>query len=255
MDKKKVIQYFKAQAINGNWASLYDYNNPISFSFIQRFTKTVNMMKPFKGRILDMGCGTGIMVSVAVENDLKYVGFDAAEEMIEACNKQFKTNIEKGQVKFYCVDSKDYKSDTPFDYAIGMGYLEYFTNPDDCLNEVRGNLAVGGKLILSFPHKNSLDNFGLFLLAPFRKLATLISGKSTPQPPRKYWGKTEALELFSKNGFEVIDTVFYNTSFFHYPFTKITPKLANWLASKIEPTWLNRIPFLSTGFIISAIKR
>ena len=86
MDKKKVIQYFKAQAINGNWAELYDYNNPISYAFIQRFIKTVNLMKPFKGSILDMGCGTGIMVSMAIENDLKYVGFDAAEEMIEACN-------------------------------------------------------------------------------------------------------------------------------------------------------------------------
>jgi len=255
MDKKKVIQYFKAQAINGNWASLYDYNNPISYSFIQRFIKTVNLMKPLKGSILDMGCGTGIMVSVAIENDLKYVGFDAAEEMIEACNKQFKTNVEKGQVRFYCVDSKDYKSDIPFDYAIGMGYLEYFTNPNDCLNEAKRNLATDGKLILSFPHKYSLDNFGLFILAPIRKLLTLITGKSTPQPPRKYWGKTEAIELFIKNGYEVNNTVFYNTSLLHYPFTKLMPKLANFIASKMEYTWLNKIPFLSSGFIVCAIKK
>jgi 2-polyprenyl-3-methyl-5-hydroxy-6-metoxy-1,4-benzoquinol methylase len=255
MDKNKIINYFKAQAINGNWARLYDVENPISYSFIQRFIKTVNLMKPIKGRILDMGCGTGIMVSIAKENGATYVGFDAAEEMIEACNKQFKKDIEQGQVEFFCVDSKDYISNVPFDYAIGMGYLEYFTNPDDCLNEAKRNLTSGGKLILSFPHKYSLDNFGLLILAPIRKLLTLITGKSTPQPPRKYWGKTEAIELFIKNGYEVKETVFYNTSFLHYPFTKVMPKFANFVASKMEYTWLNKIPFLSSGFIVCAIKK
>jgi 2-polyprenyl-3-methyl-5-hydroxy-6-metoxy-1,4-benzoquinol methylase len=195
------------------------------------------------------------MVSVAKENGATYVGFDAAEEMIEACNKQFKTDIEKGQVKFYCTDSKDFKSDTPFDYAIGMGYLEYFTHPSDCLNEAKRNLASGGKLILSFPHKYSLDNFGLLILAPIRKLLTLLTGNSTPQPPRKYWGKTEAIELFIKNGYEVKETVFYNTSILHYPFTKVMPKFANFVASKMEYTWLNKIPFLSSGFIVCAIKK
>ena len=254
MDKNKIINYFKAQAINGEWANLYNVENPISYSFIQRFVKTVNLMKPIHGKILDMGCGTGIMVSVAVENKAYYAGFDAASEMIEACNKQFKSNIEKGEAKFYCADSKDFKGDTLFDYAIGMGYLEYFTNPDDCLNEAKMNLVKGGKLILSFPHKYSLDNFGLLMLTPFRKLATLVTGKSTPQPPRKYWRRSEALELFAKNDYSVKDVVFYNTSIFHYPFTKVIPKFSNTVASKMEHTWLNKIPFLSTGFIISALK-
>lgn len=209
-------------------------------------------MKPIQGKILDMGCGTGIMVCIATENKAYYAGFDAASEMIDACNKQFKSNVEKGEARFYCVDSKDFKSEMPFDYAIGMGYLEYFTNPDDCLNEAKSNLVNGGKLILSFPHKYSLDNFGLLILKPFRKLATFITGKSTPQPPRKYWSKSEALNLYVKNGYTVKDFVFYNTGIFHYPFTKIMPHFANYVASKMEHTWLSKIPFLSTGFIISA---
>lgn len=252
MNKNKIINYFKAQAINGEWARLYDIENPISYSFIQRFIKTVELMKPIKGSILDMGCGTGIMVSIAKENNALYVGFDAAEEMIEACNKQFSQDIDKGNVAFYCVDSKDFKSNITFDYAIGMGYLEYFTIPKECLNEAKQNLAANGKLILSFPHKYSLDNFGLLLLKPIRKILTIITGKSTPQPPRKYWSKTEAEALFMNNHFQIIETVFYNTGFLHYPFTKLMPGLCNYIASKIENTWLNKIPFLSTGFIVCA---
>jgi len=252
MDKQKIINYFKTQAINGNWARLYDVENPISYSFIQRFIKTVALMQPIKGNILDMGCGTGIMVAIAKENKAGYVGFDAAEEMIAACNKQFKLDVDKGNVAFHCVDSKDFKSSVKFDYAIGMGYLEYFTNPSDCLIEAKKNLAPSGKLILSFPHKYSLDNFGLLVLAPFRKIATLLTGKSTPQPPRKYWEKAEAIKLFKHNGYKINKVVFYNTGLFHYPITRLTPKFANAVAAKIENTWLNKIPFLSTGFIVSA---
>lgn len=252
MDKEKIISYFKAQAINGDWARLYDVNNPISYSFIQRFIKTVNLMKPIKGNILDMGCGTGIMVSVATENGATYAGFDAAEEMIAACYKQFKKEIDSGAANFYCTDSKNFKSNILFDYAIGMGYLEYFTDPNICLNETKIVLVPGGKLILSFPYKYSLDLFGLLIFKPFRLLGTLITGKRTTQPPRKYWSKKEAIQLFNANGYNVKEIVFYNTSFFHYPYTKIMPRFANYFASKIENTWLNKIPFLSTGFIISA---
>jgi 2-polyprenyl-3-methyl-5-hydroxy-6-metoxy-1,4-benzoquinol methylase len=255
MNKEKIINYFKAQAINGDWARLYDINNPISYSFIQRFIKTVNLMQPIKGNILDMGCGTGIMVAVAQENKANYVGFDAAPEMIEACQQQFKSEIENGKVAFYCVDSKDFKSNLKFDYAIGMGYLEYFSNPNDCLKEAKANLAREGKLILSFPHRYSLDNFGLLLLLPIRKLLTLITGKRTVQPPRKYWTSDEAKTLFETNGYEIKSIVYYNTGILHYPFTKWMPRLSNLIAAKVEKTWLNKIPFFSTGFIVSAIAK
>lgn len=255
MDKLKIINYFKAQAKNGSWAQLYDIENPISYSFIQRFIKTVNLMKPIRGNILDMGCGTGIMVAIAKENNAYYVGFDAAQEMIDACNKQFKSDLEHKSVAFFCTDSKDFRSSIKFDYAIGMGYLEYFTYPKDCLSQAKENLSANGKLILSFPHKYSLDNLGLFLFTPVRKIATIITGKSTPQPPRKYWGVSEAKKLFTSNGFLVKDVVFYNTGLFHYPFTKLMPKFSNYISSKVENTWLNNIPFLSTGFIIAAVPK
>jgi 2-polyprenyl-3-methyl-5-hydroxy-6-metoxy-1,4-benzoquinol methylase len=255
MNKTQIINYFKAQAINGDWAKIYDITNPISYSFIQRFVKTVNLMLPIKGNILDMGCGTGIMVAVAQDNKANYIGFDAAHEMIEACQKQFKTAIDSGNVTFFCVDSKDFKCNIKFDYAIGMGYLEYFSNPNDCLIEAKSHLAKGGKLILSFPHLYSLDNFGLLLLLPLRKLLTLITGKKTVQPPRKYWTLNEAKALFERNGFQIKSHVYYNTGILHYPFTKIMPRFANFTAAKIEQTWLNKIPFLSTGFIISAVTK
>lgn len=254
MDRSKVISYFSAQAINGNWASLYDPSNPISYSFIQRFIKTINLMQPIHGNILDMGCGTGILEKVVVENNAKYIGFDGSKEMIEACNKKFSEDVANGKAHFEFSDSKNFKTSISIDCAVGMGYLEYFEKPDECLEEAKKLLKDGGKLILSFPHKNSLDNLGLLVLTPFRKLATYLTGKNTPQPPRKYWEKNEAADLFKRNGFIVSKIVFYNTNIIHYPFTRFTPKFANLIASLIEKSFLKRIPFLSTGFIICATK-
>lgn len=254
MNREKVINYFNAQAINGNWASLYDPDNPVSYSFIQRFIKTVKLMQPIKGTILDMGCGTGIMVKVVNENNAHYIGFDASKEMTEACQKQFNDLVRKGEAEFYYSDSRNFKSKHLFSCAVGMGYLEYFENPDECLQEAKAILKDDGRLILSFPHKNSLDNFGLLILKPFRKLATFITGKSTTQPPRKYWQRSEAETLFIKNGFKVNNVVYYNTGIFHYPFTKFAPSFSTAVASKLENSFINKVPFFSTGFIICGIK-
>jgi predicted RNA methylase len=126
MDKSTIVSYFRNQASSGDWASLYDPNNKISYPFIQRFIKTVDLMQPIKGHVLDMGCGTGILVKVVVDAGASYTGFDLAPEMIEACKLKFKEEIENGKANFVLADSSQFKSDKLFDQALGMGYIEYF---------------------------------------------------------------------------------------------------------------------------------
>lgn len=255
MDKSTIVSYFRNQASSGDWASLYDPKNPISYPFIQRFVKTVDLMQPISGEILDMGCGTGIMVKVVTEQGAKYTGFDLAPEMIEACNKKFSEEIIKGTVAFYLNDSSDFHTNKLFDTALGMGYIEYFENPEFGMLQSKKWLKPNGKLILSFPHKNSIDYFMVNLLMPFRKLSTLITGKKTIKPDRKMWSRAEAIELFEKHGFNDIKLVNYNVNFLHYPFTKISLNLSNKVGALIENTFFERIGILSTSFIISAIKK
>jgi hypothetical protein len=116
-------------------------------------------------------------------------------------------------------------------------------------------LKSDGKLILSFPHKNSIDYLAVTMLLPFRKIMTAITGKKTIKPDRKMWSQSEATALFQKHGFGQIKIVNYNVNLFHYPFNKIAPKLCNAFSAVIEQSLLSKISLLSTSFIISAVKK
>lgn len=254
MDKSTIVSYFRNQASSGDWASLYDPNKVVSYPFIQRFVKTVELMKPIEGAILDMGCGTGIMVKVVVESGAHYTGFDLAPEMIEACKLKFHNEVSDGKAQFITADSTQFTSSIKFDQAIGMGYIEYFDNPEFGIQQTHSWLKKEGKLILSFPHKNSIDYFAVNMLSPFRKLMTAITGKKTIKPDRKMWSQKEAIDLFKRNGFSKITVVNYNVNLFHYPFSKVAPGFSNRFSALIEHSFLSKFSFLSTSFIIRAEK-
>ncbi len=254
MDKNTILNYFRNQAISGDWASLYNPENPLSYPFIQRFVKTVKLMQPIQGEVLDMGCGTGIMVKVVLDSGAQYTGFDLSAEMIEACNKRFALEVASGKAQFVLCDSSEFKSEKLFNQAIGMGYIEYFENPDEGIRQAASLIKKNGKLILSFPHKNSIDYWAVNLLSPFRKLITLLTKKYTPKPDRKMWSYQEAEMLFRKNGFKNIQVVFYNVNLFHYPFTRFMPRFSNWFSAKIEHTFFSKFSILATSFIICSEK-
>jgi 2-polyprenyl-3-methyl-5-hydroxy-6-metoxy-1,4-benzoquinol methylase len=254
MNKSSIVAYFRSQATSGEWASLYDPVNPVSYPFIQRFIKTVALMHPIKGHILDMGCGTGIMVKIAVEAGANYTGFDVAPEMIAACKHKFEQEITSGKVNFFLADAANFKPAVKFDQAIGMGYIEYFDDPEFGIKQAHQWLHSNGKLILSFPHKNSVDYLAVNLLLPFRKLITAITGKKTIKPDRKMWSANEAVTLIKNCGFKEITVVYYNVNLLHYPFTKIAPRFCNKLSAIFEQSKLSNIGFFATSFIIKAIK-
>lgn len=254
MDKDTIVSYFRNQATSGNWASLYDPNNIVSYPFIQRFVKTVALMHPIEGEVLDMGCGTGILVKVVVEAKANYTGFDLAPEMIDACAVKFKQEIEAKKATFILADSSNFNPSKKYHQAIGMGYIEYFENPDFGMLQAKQWLSNNGKLILSFPHKNSIDYFAVNASFPLRALMTLVTGKKTVKPDRKMWSQKEAIALFQKHGFQNIKIVNYNINLFHYPFNKVAPKFCNWFGSLIEHSMLGKLSILSTSFIISAKK-
>lgn len=254
MDKSSIVNYFRSQATSGTWASLYDPKNPVSYPFIQRFIKTVALMQPIKGEVLDMGCGTGIMVKVVVEAGAHYAGFDVAPEMIDACNLKFSKEVQSGKATFVLADASNFNYSHKFDQAIGMGYIEYFEQPETGILQANQWLKNNGKLILSFPHKNSIDYFAVTMLSPFRKIMTVITGRKTIKPDRKMWTTAEALDLIKKNGFKDISVVYYNVNLFHYPFSKIAPGFCNKISALFEQSALSKIGLFATSFIIKASK-
>ncbi len=96
--------------------------------------------------ILDLGCGEGRWAKVLKNRDVKYVGVDFSDELI---NKARKKNIDNN-VKFISKTAQDFISDNKFDFIFIFGLITYMNDEDirKLSKNCRVMLKNGGKLIL-----------------------------------------------------------------------------------------------------------
>lgn len=255
MAKDKVLEYFDAQARNGEWGSLYNPKNPISYSFIMRLQKAVSLMKLVNGKyVCDLGCGTGILIPFVLNGEGKYIGVDNSNDMLNHIRNNYADEIESGDVKLILSYFEDLKLDVTCEVFIGLGFIEYFDNPIEIMKKINKMLPEHGQLILSFPNFKSIDYYVLRLLSPIRFIARRLLKKETPQPPRKLWTVNEAKKMLHAAGYTRLRKVNYSVNLFFYPFTRFFPRFCNSISALFEYSPLCKINFFSTGFIISAKK-
>ena len=212
-------------------------------------------MSSIRGKtILDLGCGTGVLIQHVIHQNGYYIGIDNSENMLEFIQKKYPKMIKENKVKLFFQDIRDFDVPRKVDIAVGLGFIEYFEEPEKMVKILNEFILPGGQLILSFPNFNSLDYLGVRIFAPFRFLARKISGKYTNQPPRKLWNNKTAKQLFLNAGYKNLRIVNYNINLFAYPFTKISMGFTNLWARKLEYSKLSAICFFASGFIISAEK-
>ncbi len=119
------------------------------------------------GRILDLGCGTGLNVERLSALGLpfsSYFGVDFSEEMLARAKAKF-GHLEK--VDFKQMDlSKEPLPEGPFDLVISTWVLEHLPDPVSVVENAQQRLVPGGHLILLFMVKQGWVN----LVAPLLKL-------------------------------------------------------------------------------------
>ena len=256
MNYAAIVQYFEAQGKSGEWDSLYNPSNPLSYPFIIRFKKTTELMNNLQGKtILDMGCGSGILIPFVLDNKANFIGLDISQNMLDFIGNKYPSLVKSGQVALEFGDIRDYKfPSSPVHVMVGMGFIEYFEKPEEVIALLYKNLPEGGQLVLTFPNFDSLDYLLLRALEPVRFLLRKLTGKGTHQPPRKLWNSKYAIQLFKDSGFKNIQQVNYNVNIFTYPFTKINQRFTNLFAKIFEYGFLSKFDFFASGFIISGNK-
>lgn len=139
----------------------YAHTNPlIDYIFWQRVETAYNYAKQHypKGKVLDFGCGTGLLSYAIANEGINVVANDVEFRPL----KLVKTKVNFPQnIQF--VEGDLLKLNLPessFDLIIALDVLEHINNIDDYIVEYKRILKPGGAVIVSGPTENILYKVG-----------------------------------------------------------------------------------------------
>jgi 2-polyprenyl-3-methyl-5-hydroxy-6-metoxy-1,4-benzoquinol methylase len=117
----------------------------------ERWLDEIEKHRP-PGRILDVGCGTGLFLAVARRRGWEPFGIDDSEEATKHARGHFGLDVWVG-------DFADFPAeDRRFDVITGWDILEHARKPLEVLAAMRSCLAPAGVVALSTPNqRNILD--------------------------------------------------------------------------------------------------
>lgn len=151
--KHRVKNHFSERATE--WAGYYDDPAPpISRQHLisrQRFAlEMVRAVMPPSSRILDTGCGSGVMAAKFMEGGYTVWGVDFAEPMIRRARELC------GSDRFVVGDIERIPfPDNAFDAVVSLGVIEYLDSDEQALHEIRRVLRPGGRAVIAISNGSS----------------------------------------------------------------------------------------------------
>ncbi len=116
-------------------------------------------------RVLDFGCGSGVMLPFLSENSQRVVAMDVDLVPLERVRKYIPlaANVEVHDAAKTAVP--DLRAG-PFDFILALDVLEHVKDLPRTLSELLRLLKTGGQLIVSGPTENGLYRIGRKLAGP-----------------------------------------------------------------------------------------
>ena len=140
---------------NGKFKPLHKFN-PIRISYIKdniiNTFKVKNEKKPLeKVKILDIGCGGGLLSEPMNRLGAEIIGIDASEKNIEVAKLHAKKN--NLDIKYLCTSPENFKTDIKFDVILNMEIVEHVKDIDSFLKSCCGLLKKRGIMFVATINK------------------------------------------------------------------------------------------------------
>lgn len=239
--KKSAIKHFQAKS--GLYAERYfvkargDVLHPRHKAIVQLVSE---MALPPASRILDLGCGPGLLSLDLARQGYRGVGLDAAPAMVQRCNLQAAAEGLSGLWHYQVgdVESLPFR-DESFDAAICAGVIDYLPTDDNLLREAARVLKRGGRFVLSVTNRYgytvslSAILYRIKKLPGARRLASLarrlaVGGNYGAMEfsflPRKHRPGV-ARERLSQHGFRMDKDKYVQFTLLPAPFCTLTSRL------------------------------
>ncbi|MDT5060850.1 MAG: hypothetical protein QOH63_1309 [Acidobacteriota bacterium] len=249
-DSSLVVEHFDKLSANRDWSHLYSVADGRTYHFHVRRARVLELLPEHLGRVVDVGCGPGVMVEAVLERGGTFEGLDLSPEMVQEATEKF------GQLEGVSFKTGDIEAlDLPDDYAdqlICMAVIEYLKTPDRALEEMARVLRPGGQAIITVPKRLHLDRMTISLSAPVRRIARMLGAASADQLPRLCLQPDELDEAAERAGLIPDGGAQYHFTPFPYPLPRLAPQLFMRLNSSFERFYTTRrtLPsFLAHGYI------
>ena len=158
--KKKEISKFSKLAKewwdpNGKFKPLHKFNpvrlNYIKKSILDKLEKESNRKSLKNIKILDIGCGGGLLCEPLSRLGAKVIGIDASEKNIKIA----KTHAKKSKLKinYYCASPENFISKEKFDVILNMEIVEHVNDVNLFLKESSKFLKKNGIMFIATLNK------------------------------------------------------------------------------------------------------
>lgn len=255
---KDTVNYFDSAA--EGYDARYQENSPGGLAFRIRKQHVLRMFDKAGGSVLDVGCGTGVIVDELLELGCKYTGVDPAEQMIENARKlhEGKDNAD------FAVGSAEVINypDESFDAVICMGVLERVGDYEKALSEMVRVLKPGGTLMVTTPNKLSpylfwRDSIYYPIIRAIKSLIFILLRKPRLKsiPGHRLLTASRFRRDHKKQGAEVTDVVYNIFSPVLPPLEQMWPALAVRAIQLFEPLHKTPLRFLGAAIIMKSHKQ
>lgn len=235
----------------------YSGSSSAAHSFIVRRQRVYELLKGCKkGRLLDVGCGPGVMTEWLVDNGFEFFGIDISKEMITRCEKKF-GHIRSVHFSVGRIEGLEFP-DSFFDIVICMGVVEYLEDDSATIREMSRVLKPGGNLIVTLP--NRLSPFNLWYRIVCNRglrntIKRTLDWKIEDLPVSREYIEKRYCNLIASHKLRVTDVVYYNFKLFLFPLDRLFPGLTVLVTKRLEFLARGSLRWLGTGFIVKAEKR
>jgi len=130
----------------------YCYDDEPQNPLVQLYESWLDRVERLRapGRVLDVGCGTGLFLSVARRRGWEPYGIDDCEEAVAHARNHFELDPWVGEFADFAAEGRK------FDVITGWDIIEHTRAPLELLEEMRRCLAPGGLIALSTPNQRSI---------------------------------------------------------------------------------------------------
>ena len=236
-----------------SYAARYGARNHEAHAFRIRQQRVSELFDKPGGRVLDVGCGPGIMADYLLGSECEVFGVDISEEMISECIERFgaspSTHFSVGKIEDLNFP------DAYFDAVICMGVVEYIADDESAVKEMIRVTKPGGTVIVTVPNRLSPHRIWdrwLYLKATDAVKALLGRGRRGIFHKEYVTGSYRG--LLQSHGLQVTDVVYYCFRVFPTPLDIFFRRLSVAICVKLERLARSRLGWLGTGFIVKAVK-